>query len=210
MVMERRLNIAGLLLKRGPMRWGDETVSGLDHALQCAALARAAHADDEVVLAALLHDVGHLLSDAQESCVTHHGMWAARFLRPFVPSRVAWLVEYHVMAKRYLCTVDRHYAESLSLGSLRSWLVQGGALDRATRQDLERQPWLADVLAIRRWDEAAKETGATVPALAAYQDLLEGCFGPQQWQTLESGAGNATFTGRSSTCNTPPVGLAAT
>jgi predicted HD phosphohydrolase len=177
----RELNIAGLLVKRGAMHWGDEPVSALDHALQCAARARAAHAVDEVVLAALLHDVGHLLSDAEETPFSHHGLWAARFLRPFVPPRVAWLVEHHVLAKRYLCTVDRTYAESLSLGSTRSWIRQGGALDRETRQALEGQPWLADALAVRRWDEEAKEPGAIVPALPAYRDLLEACFGRQTW-----------------------------
>ena len=178
----RELNITGLLVKRGAARHGDEVVSPLAHALQCAARARAARADDEVVLAALLHDVGHLISEAEDSSATHHGMWAARFLRPFVPARVAWLVEHHVMAKRYLCTVDRDYAQSLSPASLRSWLAQGGTLDRAMLQQLERQPWLPDVLAIRRWDEAAKERGRIVADLAAYRDLLEGCFGRQTWE----------------------------
>jgi predicted HD phosphohydrolase len=184
----RELNIAGLLVKRGAMRWGDEAVSALDHALQCAALARAVGAADEVVLAALLHDVGHLISDAEESSVTHHGLWAARFLRPFVPPKVAWLVEHHVMAKRYLCTVDRLYADSLSLGSLRSWVRQGGALDRERRSELERQAWLPDVLAMRRWDEAAKEPRARVPGLFAYQDLIEGCFGRQPWEVCDVAA----------------------
>lgn len=178
----RDLNITGLLVKRGATRRGEEAVSPLAHALQCAALARIARADDEVVLAALLHDVGHLISEAEESSATHHGMWAARFLRPFVPARVTWLVEYHVMAKRYLCTVDRDYAESLSPASLRSWLAQGGALDLAGRRQLERQPWLAEVLEIRRWDEAAKAREAVVADLSAYRDLLEGCFGRQTWE----------------------------
>jgi predicted HD phosphohydrolase len=181
----RELNITGLLVKRGAARRADERVSALDHALQCGALARAARADEEVVLAALLHDVGHLISDGEESCVTHHGMWAARFLRPFVPARVAWLVEHHVIAKRYLCTVDRGYAEGLSPASLRSWLIQGGALDRATRLDLERQPWLPDALAVRRWDDAAKQPGAVVPALPAYRDVLQECFGRQAWEACE-------------------------
>ena len=184
----RQLNVVGLLVKRGVMWFGDEAVSALDHALQCAALARTAGAGDEVVLAALLHDVGHLISDAEESSVTHHGKWAARFLQPFVPARVAWLVEHHVIAKRYLCTVDRAYAEGLSLGSLRSWLRQGGALDRVTCLALEREPWVPDVLAIRCWDEAAKEPGVTVPALSAYRDLLEGCLGRQSWEMREVGA----------------------
>ncbi len=183
----RELNIAGLLVKRGAMHWGDEPVSALDHALQCAARARAARATDEVVLAALLHDVGHLISDNEETAFSHHGLWAARFLQPFVPIRVAWLVEYHVLAKRYLCSVDREYAESLSLGSTRSWIRQGGALDLDARREMERQPWLVEVLALRRWDEEAKQPGAVVPALPAYRDLLEACFGRQPWETAAVG-----------------------
>jgi len=169
------------------MHWGDEPVSALDHALQCAARARDARATDEVVLAALLHDVGHLISDSEETAFSHHGLWAARFLRPFVPTRVAWLVEYHVLAKRYLCSVDREYAESLSLGSTRSWIRQGGALDLDARREMERQPWLGEALTLRRWDEEAKQPGAVVPALPAYRDLLEACFGRQPWETAAVG-----------------------
>jgi predicted HD phosphohydrolase len=183
----RDLNIAGLLVKRGARRWDDEAVTVLDHALQCAARARAMEAGDEVVLAALLHDVGHLITDAAESPATHHGLWGARFLRPFVPARVAWLVEYHVVAKRYLCTVDRRYAESLSLGSLRSWIRQGAALDPDTRREMERQPWLPDVLAMRRWDDAARDPCVLVPPLYAYRDVLEGCFGRQSWEAASTG-----------------------
>jgi gamma-butyrobetaine dioxygenase len=180
--------MVGLLIKRGATWFGDEPVSALDHALQCAARARAARARDEVVLAALLHDVGHLVSDVEESPVTHHGHWAARFLRPFVPGRVAWLVEHHVIAKRYLCTVDRTYAEGLSLGSLRSWLRQGGPLDRPACLVLEREPGLPDLLALRRWDEAAKEPRVSVPGVSAYRDLLEACFGRQSWEMSEASA----------------------
>src|SRR5258707_15668330 len=134
--------MGGLLGEGGRMHGGAEPVSALDHALQCAARARAARATDEVVLAALLHDVGHLISDSEETAFSHHGLWAARFLRPFVPTRVAWLVEYHVLAKRYLCSASTWYAESLSLGSTRSWIRQGGALDLDARRGMERHPWL--------------------------------------------------------------------
>jgi predicted HD phosphohydrolase len=185
----RDLNIAGLLVKRGVMRWDDLAVTALDHALQCAARARVARACEEVVLASLLHDVGHLISDAEESHLTHHGLWGARFLRPFVTAKVAWLVEHHVTAKRYLCTVDPLYAERLSLGSQRSWIRQGAALDPETWRAMEGQPWLADVLAMRCWDDAATVPGAPVPPLRAYRDLLEGCFGPQSWERV-SAVGN--------------------
>jgi predicted HD phosphohydrolase len=96
-------------------------------------------------------------------------------------------VEYHVVAKRYLCTVDRRYAESLSLGSLRSWIRQGAALDPDTRREMERQPWLPDVLAMRRWDDAARDPCVLVPPLYAYRDVLEGCFGRQSWEAASTG-----------------------
>src|SRR5260370_3619277 len=169
----RVLNIAALLVNRGAMHWGDEPVSALDHALQCAARARAARATDEVVLAALLKGGGHLISDSEETAFSHHGLWAARFLRPFVPTRVAWLVEYHVLAKRYLCSVDREYAESLSLGSTRSWIRQGGALDLDARREMERQPWLGEAPALRRSDEQAKPPPAPRPPLPPHPHLLQ-------------------------------------
>jgi gamma-butyrobetaine dioxygenase len=83
--------------------------------------------------------------------------------------------------------VDREYAESLSLGSTRSWIRQGGALDPDARREMERQPWLGEALALRRWDEEAKQPGAVVPALPTYRDLLEACFGRQPWETAAVG-----------------------
>ena len=66
----------------------------------------------------------------------------------------------------------------------------GAALDPETRRAMEQQPWLADVLAMRRWDDAAKVSGTSVPPLCAYRDLLEGCFGPQSWERA-SAVGNS-------------------
>lgn len=153
----------------------------LEHALQCAALARRERADDEVVLAALLHDVGHLATRAAETPGGHHGHEGAGVLRPWVPERVAWLVEHHVVAKRYLCTVDPRYAERLSPASVRSLAAQGAALALDERLELETRPWFADAVRIRRWDDAAKVPGAVCAPLAAYRPLLERWLGPQSW-----------------------------
>jgi predicted HD phosphohydrolase len=150
----------------------DELVTQLEHALQCAALARRNRADDEVVLAALLHDVGHLTVSRADDQARHHGHHGADLLRPFVPQRVAWLVEYHVVAKRYLCTVDRRYAARLSPASARTLLLQGPVLPIEDRLALEIRPWF-DAVRIRRWDDEAK-----VPD---YRPLLERWLGPQSW-----------------------------
>jgi predicted HD phosphohydrolase len=167
------------LLATGGRRTYGESVTQLEHALQCAALARRHRADDELVVAALLHDIGHLSVTAPDVETQHHGHHAAELLRPFVPRRVAWLVEHHVIAKRYLWTVDPRYGARLSAMSVASLALQGGALPLAERLALETQPWFADAVRIRRWDDEAKTPGAAVPPLDDYRPLLERWLGPQ-------------------------------
>jgi predicted HD phosphohydrolase len=187
--MTRQLGVARVLLAQGVRRQG-ETVTQLEHALQCAALARRDRAADEVVLAALLHDIGHLTLGGSESSAPgegpqrHHGRWGALLVRPFVPNRVAWLIEHHVAAKRYLCTVDRRYADRLSPASARSLIAQGGPLSLGERLRLETEPWLADALRLRRWDDEAHDPAAESPPLAEYLTLLERYFGPQSVRQL--------------------------
>jgi [1-hydroxy-2-(trimethylamino)ethyl]phosphonate dioxygenase len=183
------LDIVKIFAAHGADHYG-EAVTQLAHALQCAALGHREGADDEVVLAALLHDIGHLADsghgkktadepESHEDVQSHHGVWGARLVSPLVPTRVAWLIEHHVIAKRYLCTVDRHYLECLSPVSLGSLLLQGGTLSAAEVSRLEAHPWFADAVRIRRWDDLAKDSGATYPPLEAYRPMLEVYFGPQ-------------------------------
>lgn len=167
---------AALLSAHGRRRYG-EAVTQLEHALQCAALAAEAGADEELLLAALLHDLGHLTgSGRREAPGRHHGQVGAALVRAFVPARVAWLIEHHVLAKRYLCTVDPIYAAKLSGASRRSLARQGGLLPPAERVVLEGHPWLADVLRLRRWDDQAKSPGARVPPLSTWRPLLAQYF----------------------------------
>ena len=157
-------------------------VSQLDHALQCAAQARRDRADDEVLVAALLHDVGHLLApDDAEGPARHHGSAGALALRPHVPPRVAWLIEHHVVAKRYLVTVDPRYAAALSPVSRRSLAAQGAGLAPDEASVLETHPWFGDAVRLRRWDDAAKQPGLACDPLIEYGPLLERWLGPQRW-----------------------------
>lgn len=171
------LDVVALLEAHGARRYG-ESVTQLEHALQCAALARRNRADDEVVVAALLHDIGHLSGASADAETLHHGHQGARLLRPFVLQRVAWLVEYHVVAKRYLCTVDPRYAARLSPVSAQSLRLQGSVLPIEERLALETRPWFVDAVRIRRWDDEAK-VAAVVPPLDDYRSLLERWLGPQ-------------------------------
>lgn len=176
------LDVVGLFARSGLRAYG-ERVSQLSHALQCAALAYRDRADDEVLVATLLHDVGHLVEEhpAVEAPERHHGGIGAALIRPFVPPRVAWLVEHHVAAKRYLCSVDPRYLEQLSPISRRSYAAQGARLDPEEQLALETQPWFADAVRVRRWDDGGKTPDAVYPPLVEYRPLLERYFGPQSW-----------------------------
>jgi predicted HD phosphohydrolase len=173
-------DLVGLIAESGDRAYG-ESVTQLAHALQCAALARRDRADDEVVVAALLHDVGHFVEHGPEEPGHHHGTDGAELVRAFVPPRVAWLIEHHVVAKRYLCTVDARYVDELSPASRRSYQVQGARLEPDERLALETRPWFADAVRVRRWDDAAKVPGVGCPPLIEYAPLLERYFGPQRW-----------------------------
>jgi len=173
------LDVTALFEARGDGHYG-EAVTQRDHALQCAALASRAGGDDELVLAALLHDLAHLaVPEGRETAERHHGHHGAALVAPFVPARVAWIIEHHVAAKRYLCAVDPIYLERLSPASVHSLAVQGGPLHREDAMALAAHPWFADALNVRRWDDEAKDPQAKTPPLSAWVPLLERYFGPQ-------------------------------
>ena len=163
--------------------WGeqryDETVSQLDHALQTAALARADGAADPLVLAALLHDVGHLLELRDDGVRTgdvdvdlvHEGR-GARWLASMYPPSVTAPIALHVAAKRYRCAVDPTYHDGLSAGSARSLVRQGGPMSPAELGRFEARPGHADAVALRGWDDGGKVDGLAVAPFDAYAELM--------------------------------------
>ncbi len=165
-------------------RWGreryDEEVTQLDHALQTAAHARAEGAEPALVAAALLHDVGHLLvlraggvADGDVEVDLAHEARGARWLARLFPAAVTGPIALHVAAKRYRCAVDPAYHASLSAGSVRSLVRQGGPMDDGEKARFERNPAHLDAVRLRSWDDAGKDLAVTVPALASYRPLLE-------------------------------------
>jgi gamma-butyrobetaine dioxygenase len=163
-------------------RWGtaeyDEDVGQSAHALQTAALAVADGAHDGLVVAALLHDVGHLLvlqaggrSDPEVDDV--HETAGAAWLRPLFPASVTSPIALHVRAKRYLCGVDHSYLRSLSPASVTSLAVQGGPMTVAEAGSFEALPGCLGAVRLRHWDDAGKVAGADVPGWDAYVPLLE-------------------------------------
>lgn len=168
--------------------WGreryDEEITQLEHALQTAALARAAGAPDALVAAALLHDVGHLLelqaggrADGQVDHDLGHEGRGARYLASLLPPSVTGPIALHVAAKRYRCTVEPSYLESLSDGSRRSLVRQGGPMAPDEAQRFAAHPAHADAVALRGWDDGGKVEGLDVADLTAYTALLEALAG---------------------------------
>ena len=148
-----------------------EAVTIAAHPLQAAALARAAGAPDTLVAAALLHDVGHLLDGATDR---GHGADGARWLGRWFGEDVTEPVRLHVVAKRYLVATEPGYGARLSPASVETLHRQGGPMDEAAAVAFARDPRARAAVALRRWDDEAKDPAAAVPPLDAYQELLEG------------------------------------
>jgi [1-hydroxy-2-(trimethylamino)ethyl]phosphonate dioxygenase len=171
------------LASSGARRYGGEVVSELEHALQCAELALAGGADEELQLACLLHDVGRyaidqsLVADTLEatrvepSARGHHDL-GADLLAPWVSERVAWCVRMHADAKRYLCASEPAYLDRLSLGSRHTLRVQGGIMGPEDTARFAAQRWARDAVALRRWDDEAKVVGRRTRSLEEWAELV--------------------------------------
>ena len=141
-----------------------------EHMLQAGALAEAAGAQGALVAAALLHDIGHLLGEAEED---RHGEAGARWLSQWFGDAVTEPVRLHVPAKRYLCAADTDYFELLSAESARTLSLQGGPMSAAEAAAFEALPHARDAVAVRRWDDQAKDPAVTPPRFAYFVPLLE-------------------------------------
>lgn len=165
--------IIELLEQRGDSQYGGEAVTQLEHALQAALLAEQEQAPPELIVAALLHDVGHLLhelpDDAPDTGIDdRHEHSAGNFLGKWFPQSVAEPVRLHVAAKRYLCAVDEGYMSSLSQPSLVSLALQGGPMSSEEVAEFERGPYAHDAKRLRRWDDAAKVPRLPTPPLSHF------------------------------------------
>jgi gamma-butyrobetaine dioxygenase len=139
------------------------------------------------VASALLHDIGHLL--VADTAVDrsrpaedddHHEAVGARLLASVFGPEVALPVALHVQAKRWRCTVEPAYHAELSAQSTLTLQAQGGLLDDGERRRFEAHPGFTDAVALRRWDDEAKEVGAVTPGLSSYRGLLESLVIPDR------------------------------
>jgi phosphonate degradation associated HDIG domain protein len=162
---------------RGQSQYGKEAVSQLEHALQAAYFAERNGASSELISAALLHDIGHLLhtlpDDAPDEGIDdQHEALAGEWLeRRFVPE-VVEPVRLHVAAKRYLCGNDPAYFQELSPPSILSLKLQGGPMSTEELRQFRKHPHFDAAVKLRRFDDAAKVPNMTTPPLEYYAKFV--------------------------------------
>ena len=160
--------IAELFSGPGGQAYLGEPVTIGVHMRQAGALAEAAGAGAPLVAAALLHDIGHLRQEAD----TRHGEAGARWLGQWFGEAVTEPVRLHVPAKRYLCATEPGYFGLLSAESVRTLSLQGGPMTAGEAAAFEALPHAADAVAVRRWDDEAKDPAVTPPEFAHFAALL--------------------------------------
>ncbi|HEX4027444.1 MAG TPA: HD domain-containing protein [Rhizomicrobium sp.] len=170
-------DIERLYATHGGLHYG-EGVTQLEHALQSAALAETEGSPPSLIVAALLHDIGHLFEKEEDVALgrfdDRHETVGARMLESLFPEAVYRPVALHVAAKRYLCFTEPQYWTGLSAASRQSLKLQGGPFDRAQAQAFERASCWRDAVQLRRFDDMGKRAEICGRRFADYMPLMRG------------------------------------
>ena len=167
-----------LFARRGAEEYMGERVSISAHMEQTAACAVADGASDDLIVAALLHDIGHLVCDFSidglENDINNlHEEAGAAFLQRYYPLSVTEPIRLHVAAKQYLCAVDAGYVQTLSVASVNSLRIQGGPMNAAQISEFETKIHHQDAVRLRCYDDDGKVAGLDIKPITAYRDKLE-------------------------------------
>jgi [1-hydroxy-2-(trimethylamino)ethyl]phosphonate dioxygenase len=175
--------VLALYRARGAGAYFGERVSMSEHGLQAAWFAREENAPEPLVVAALLHDVGHLIEavpDALADWITdaRHEQVGARWLAARFGPEVSEPVRLHVPAKRYLCATDSSYFRQLSPASVHTLALQGGRMSADEVAAFEGEPYFREAVRVRRWDDQGKVAGLATPPLEDYVAMIERLASP--------------------------------
>ena len=173
-------DIEQLFAERGGEQYSGEPVTQLEHALQTAHQAETEGASDELVTAALLHDLGHLLHDFGDTPSLRgvddvHQYRALPFLRGLFSDEVLNAIKFHVDAKRYLCATRPEYHSALSEDSTRSLILQGGVFSVSEARNFITQTGAEAAVRLRVWDDLAKTDGLITPPLSHFMHRAAKC-----------------------------------
>ena len=170
--------IADIFERRGAESYLGEPVTMSEHMLQGAWLAEQDGAPEELVAAALLHDIGHYTSEfgtysPEDVEDKHHDEAGGEVLAPFFPPVIVECVRLHVSAKRYLCATDPTYFSKLSPASVHTLSLQGGPMNAEEVAEFRSNPFHDEAVRVRIWDEGGKVANMKTRAFRDYVPLLE-------------------------------------
>ncbi len=170
--------LADIFERRGGEEYLGEPVTMAQHMLQGATLAERQGLREEVIVAALLHDIGHFTSEfgtyhPDDTQDRHHEDAGAEVLGDFFPTVVTDCVRYHVAAKRYLCATRPSYFERLSAASVHTLALQGGPMDAKEVAAFEANPNVQDIITVRYLDEAGKDPDLETPAFSHFASMVQ-------------------------------------
>jgi len=173
--------IASMLTLKADGLYGLSDVNQRQHALQAAWLAEQSGGDDALVVASLLHDIGHMVHDlgenpAEDGVDDRHEELGYAFLSRWFGPEVTEPVRLHVAAKRYLCATEADYFRRLSRDSVLSLSLQGGPMSEAEVAAFKALPGAAAAVRLRRFDEQAKVKGLETPAVEHFMAFVERCL----------------------------------
>jgi phosphonate degradation associated HDIG domain protein len=170
--------LAGIFERRGAEEYLGESVTMAEHMLQAAQCAERAGQPEAVVVAALLHDIGHFTSafgtySPDDAVDKHHEDAGADILASFFPPLVTDCVRHHVAAKRYLCAARPEYFQKLSEASVHTLMLQGGPMNAEEVAAFERNPHCQDIVRVRVYDDTGKRAGTPTKSFADYADMVQ-------------------------------------
>ncbi|MEM8812540.1 MAG: HD domain-containing protein [Pseudomonadota bacterium] len=170
--------LGGIFERRGNEEYLGEPVTIGEHMLQGAALAEQSGQPEEIIVGALLHDIGHFTSEfgtftMEDTEDRHHEDAGAAILERFFPSIVTDCCRYHVAAKRYLCATKPDYFRRLSEASVHSLKLQGGPMNADEVAAFESNPNMKAIIAVRYLDEAGKVPGMQTPDFHHFAPMVQ-------------------------------------
>jgi len=174
--------ILAIFQRCGSSAYFGESVSMTEHALQAAYFAQADAAPPALIVAALLHDIGHLVDDVPSDIAdwtmdAHHEEIGSRWLATRFLPEVSEPVRLHVPAKRYLLATDAGYFAKLSPASVITLKLQGGPMTEQEAAKFETERFYKEAVRVRQWDDRGKVAGLKTPGLSDYGALIEALTG---------------------------------
>lgn len=170
--------ISAIYSVRGAVAYFGEAVTTLEHSLQAAYFAHESKAPNALIVAALLHDIGHLIDSssadiAEWTTDARHEVSGSGWLAAHFGPEVSEPVRLHVRAKRYLCAADPSYPGRLSSASMHTLTLQGGPMSHAEVTVFEAETYRRDAIVLRHWDDRSKVVGMRTPEFSDYRKQIE-------------------------------------